>query len=203
MQPHLPILAAILITASGFAGDDDRAKFTEVSEKTANVKREQIRAEINKLERHDWAGEYRGGTGFGDASSLLLAPSSGYLYVNYGCVGIADRNYGTVVLKDGPIRLSFTFENTQHGPFGIASEMALVKWDERRFLISANELIGFCNKVNQGVAQHSIYLQRLGEGIRLQRACQNFRQNIENICCLIQSKHPSSLSGNPPLDPVL
>lgn len=164
MQPALPFIVAILITASAFASDDDRAKLTEAAEAAANVKREQIRAEIKQLGKHECAGEYRGGAGLGDSRLLLLAPSSGYLYENNGCVGVIDRNYGTVVLKDDRLRLSFKFDNTQRGPFGIASEMALVKWGEHRYLIPADEFIGFCNRVNQGLPPQGAYLVRLGDG---------------------------------------
>lgn len=123
-------------------------KFSPIAEAKAEHLRKVIRTEIEQLGSHAWAGEYYFGDGLGVNVTLLIAPESGYLFEWHGCLGLYDRNYGRVKEKNGAIRLSFTYPNKQEGFQGIADEFIPVAWGERKYLVSPDNMIGFCNDVN-------------------------------------------------------
>ncbi|MFH1038275.1 MAG: hypothetical protein V1789_06375 [PVC group bacterium] len=163
--PLLSILSLIALTA--FAGSSDDSKYSDEAENTAKVLREKIPAEIKTLGDHAWAGEYYHGDGRGVNVSLLLAPKSGYLFEWHGCLGLYDRNYGAVSEANGRIRLDFTFENKREGFQGIAEEFIPIPWGPRRYLVPADDVVGFCNDVNGGSEPreyaHGSYLLRAGD----------------------------------------
>jgi hypothetical protein len=100
-------------------------KQSQNAEQAAKSLRITIQDEIAALGNHEWAGEYYEGDGLGVNVSLILAPKSGYVFEWHGCLGLYDRNYGAVTLKDRRIRLSFTFPNKREGFQGIAEEFIL------------------------------------------------------------------------------
>lgn len=130
---------------------EDRSKFTEEARKVADNKREQIKAELVSLgDKHDWAGEYYAGDGLGVNVFFILSPQSGYVFEWRGCLGVYDRNYGGITEGDGKLRLSFTFANKQEGFQGIAEEFIPIAWGPRKYLVPADDIVGFCNQVNAG-----------------------------------------------------
>ena len=80
----------------------------------------------------------------------MLAPSAGYLFEWRGCLGLYDRNYGTVVVANEKPCETITFKSTRVGYKGSAPEKVLIRWGERRYLVAADDVVGFCNQVNQG-----------------------------------------------------
>jgi hypothetical protein len=125
-----------------------------------------IKDEVKKLGNHEWAGEYYYGDGLGVNVSFAIAPTSGYAFEWHGCLGCYDRNFGAVEFKDGRIRLAFTFENKRKGFQGIAPEFIPVAWGPRRYLIPADDVIGFCNGINHGMESRlgsRRYLLRQGD----------------------------------------
>lgn len=158
-------LAICLAVVSNRAGADARNDPEAVH--AANSKRDQIRAEIETLGAHPWAGEYYAGDGLGVNTFLYLAPKAGYVFEWHGCLGLYDRNYGSITEKDGKLNLSFTFENSREGFQGVAPELIPVEWDERRYLIPSDDMVGFCNQVNQGAEPrsdvHGLYFLRRGD----------------------------------------
>jgi hypothetical protein len=143
------------------------ANLSSGTDNAAQAKREAILAEIKTLGDHEWAGEYYSGDGLGVNISLEIAPGSGYLFEWHGCLGLYDRNYGPVAETDNLIHLSFTFENKRKGFRGIAPDFVAVAWGARRYLIPADDLIGFCNNVNEGreprMGRYGFYLLRRGD----------------------------------------
>jgi hypothetical protein len=115
--------------------------------KTAGELRGKIREEISKLPDHEWAGEYYEGDGLGENVAFTVAPRAGYVFEWHGCLGLYGRNYGSVTATNGGLTLSFTFTN-KDGLGGIAKEFVPIAWGKRRYLVPANDLIGFCNAVN-------------------------------------------------------
>jgi len=108
-------IAAILLLASAVSYGEDQEKHSEKADKAAKRQRERILAEIQNLGPHDWAGDYYAGDGLGVNITLSLAPTSGYVFEWHGCLGLYDRNYGTVAWINGCVCLSFTFENARKG----------------------------------------------------------------------------------------
>lgn len=162
------IAVALLVCASfALAEERDEAKYTETAEKTAKQLQERIQAAATALTNHPWAGQYYCGDGLGVNVSLLLAPGAGYVFEWHGCLGLYDRNYGSVTETNSRIRLSFTFKNERKGFQGIAEEFIPVAWGERRYLIPSDDVVGFCNNVNEGTeprdAPHGFYLLRRGD----------------------------------------
>jgi hypothetical protein len=144
MKMSLHITMAVLLASSAIAHSQDREKHSEKAQRVAKLKREKILQEIQKLGPHDWAGEYYAGDGLGVNTSLVLAPSSGYVFEWHGCLGLYDRNYGVVAWTNSRVCLSFTFENTRKGFQGIAPELIPVPWGARQYLVPADDIIGFC-----------------------------------------------------------
>lgn len=167
MKTYLQLVMVLLLTGAATAFGATPVKQSEAAEKSAKAKRERILAEIKKLGDHDWAGEYYSGDGMGVNTSLTLAPRSGYVFEWHGCLGLYDRNYGDVDWRAGRIRLTFTFKNSREGLQGIAPVLILVPWGERRYLVPSNEIVEFCNNVNQGreprPGEHGFFLLRRGD----------------------------------------
>ncbi|MCP4247770.1 MAG: hypothetical protein GY778_12045 [bacterium] len=102
-----------------------------------------------QLGDHPWAGSYYHGDGLGVNADLRIAPESGFVFVWTGCLGVYDRNYGDVVVTDrGTIEFSFTFVNNQDGFRGTAPEVVPIRWSDRRYLIPVDDVVEFCNWVN-------------------------------------------------------
>ena len=77
-----------------------------------------------------------------------------------------DRNYGAVTWEKRRLRLSFTFANKREGFHGIAEEFIPVAWGDRKYLIPADDIVGFCNEVNDGSEPrkgYGSYLMRQGD----------------------------------------
>lgn len=138
----------------------------QADEKAAEV-RSRITTELDTLHSHPWAGSYYKGDGLGVNVSLLLAPTSGYLFEWHGCTGLYDRNYGSVESRNEELRLSFTFPNIREGFQDIAPEFLRVHWGNREYLIPSDDIIGFCNDVNSGTEPrnfvHGRHLLREGD----------------------------------------
>jgi hypothetical protein len=167
MKPSFRRFAALLCTAAVVVDGCDGGKHSETAENAAKHLRARLQAEIKTLGNHDWAGEYYHGDGLGVNVSLLLAPNSGYLFEWHGCLGLYDRNYGSVTCDKGRIRLSFTYKNKRKGFQGIANEFVPVTWGERKYLIPSDDIVGFCNRVNAASEprndMHGFYLLRCGD----------------------------------------
>src|SRR5580658_2242417 len=114
MQASLIWIAAGLSIVVSAAGCAD-AKRSAGAERAAEDRRTRIQAEIKQLGDHPWAGEYYTGDGLGENVSLLIAPSTGYVFEWHGCMGLYDRNFGTATETNSRIRLSFTFPNKREG----------------------------------------------------------------------------------------
>jgi hypothetical protein len=167
MKPYLQISLVLLLVCVAVAADPEQAKHSATAERNAKSKRQAILGEIKKLADHEWAGDYYAGDGLGVNTSVVIAPHSGYVFEWHGCLGLYDRNYGTAVWINGQIRLSFTFENQRKGFQGIAPEFVPVSWGPRRYLVPADDLVSFCNDINQGreprTSSHGSQLLRRGD----------------------------------------
>jgi hypothetical protein len=137
------------------------------AESTANGLREQIASECKGLHNHMWAGKYYEGDGLCVNVSFDFAPKSGFVFEWHGCVGLYDRNYGSVNWTNNRLHLTFTFENKREGFEGIAPDLIPVPWGDRQYLVPADDVIGFCNRVNEGSEprgnMHGFYLLRIGD----------------------------------------
>ena len=145
----------------------DDPKFCGRAERKAKSLSQQIKMEIAQLKNHEWAGEYYEGDGLGENVSLVIAPKHGYVFEWHGCLGLYDRNYGDVTSTNDRIQFSFAFTNKQEGFEGIASEFILIRWGDRKYLVPANAVVGFCNDVNSGreprKQPHGRFLLRRGD----------------------------------------
>ena len=169
-------LAAVFVlsSAAGCNHESSATNFSSVPEKfessaetAATKKQAAILAEVAKLGDHEWAGEYYAGDGLGVNVSLTIAPKSGYMFEWHGCLGTYDRNYGAVTTSNGQLHLAFTFENKREGFRGIAPDFVPISWGQRRYLVPADDVVGFCNNVNEGreprTGVHGFYLLRRGD----------------------------------------
>lgn len=123
--------------------------------------------ELKTLRPHKWAGIYYLGDGLGVNISLSIAPKTGYLFEWRGCLALYDRNYGNVTEKDDRVRIDFTLNNNSKDSKTLPSEFFIVNWGPRHYLIPADEMIDFCNFVNNGMEPrsdiHGMFLLRKGD----------------------------------------
>ena len=132
------------------AGVQDDPKFTPEAEQAEKDRRSKIEAEIQTLGDHPWAGSYYQGDGTGVNQRILLSPKAGFVFTWHGCLGLYDRNFGEVRQEKDVLTLKFTYPNSRKGFQGIASDLVLIRWGERRYLVPADEVAEFCNAVNSG-----------------------------------------------------
>ncbi len=107
----------------------------------------QIRAELDSKDPAWWAGEYGRGDGYVN-DSLMLSPRSGFSFATHGCEGLYDRTFGSVVETNGLVALHRQVEPVEKG--FRAGPYLPVRWGNRTFLISTNELGNFCKDVARG-----------------------------------------------------
>lgn len=166
MKTHRCLTIVLLLTSTVFAADQQEPTLSGSAQRTADKMRKEILAEVKRLGHHDWAGDYYEGDGLGANILLAVAPKSGYVFEWHGCLGLYGRNYGTTAWTNSRIKLSFTYEN-KPGFGGIAPEFIPVSWKSRRYLVPADDIIGFCNNVNMGreprMNVHGSYLLRRGD----------------------------------------
>ncbi len=171
MKIQLPIILVLLLVRAAIGAavgaEPESSKLSPSAERNAQNRTAAILAEIKGLGDHEWAGKYYAGDGLGVNQSIVIAPAAGYVFEWHGCLGLYDRNYGTARQLNDVIRLSFTFENQRKGFQGIAPEFVPVSWGARRYLIPADDFVGFCNDINQGREprneSHGSYLMRTGD----------------------------------------
>ncbi len=174
LQYFLTLVALVSVNLSCSSGGpkistsaEGTAKRSEGAASTAHSLREQIASESKALHHHPWAGEYYEGDGLGVNVSFDLAPKSGFVFEWHGCGGLYDRNYGSVEWTNNCVHLTFTFENTRQGFQGIAPDLIPITWGDRQYLVPADDVIGFCNRVNDGSEPrgniHGFYLLRMGD----------------------------------------
>ena len=139
----------------GSASDlDDELRVKQSDSVVAIVakKKAAIREELSRLAKTDyWAGEYFYGDHVGVNSTILLAPESGFVFEWRGCLGLYDRNYGTVKVRDKKLELHCELPNDPDNGFeGVATSLLPLKWGDRNYLLDASKIVEFCNAYNAG-----------------------------------------------------
>ncbi len=144
---------------------DDR--FSSRTEDLAGIQRQAILKEARLVQEPHWAGEYYYGDGLGVNVSLTLAPGSGFVFEWHGCLGLYDRNLGTVETVGDRIVLKPEFVNNRKGFQGIATEFYWIRWGERSYLVATDKVQDFCNSINGGFeprdGEHGRFLLKEGD----------------------------------------
>ena len=126
-------------------------KWTAEATRAFEERKRLIEDELKELKDHEWAGRYYYGDGLGTSVSLEVAPRSGVTFYGNSDTGPYDRNFGSVEEGRGGIKLTFEFDNDREGFQGIAGEYHVVRWGGRRYLVSQEKLVAFCNAINAGM----------------------------------------------------
>jgi hypothetical protein len=144
------LCSTILGHPGGKATADDLVKQSAAIKQVAGKRSASIDAELARLgPEHAWAGKYYYGDGLGVNVNLAVAPESGFVFEWEGCLGLYDRNYGSIRLRDDRLQLSCELRNDAKGGFGaIPTDFTPIRWGGRHYLIPSEQLIGFCNAVN-------------------------------------------------------
>ena len=123
--------------------------FSQESRRNLEKRKSVIQNEIDEPKSPPWAGRYRYGS-MVSSFQLTLAPESGFAFSSSGCVGIYGLNYGTVQVTDGMLKL-VPLEKNRRGDFwGISTELLLISWGERRYVIPPTQILNFINAINAG-----------------------------------------------------
>jgi hypothetical protein len=120
-------------------------------EKIAQSRGTQISRELQRASTGlpDWSGKYFKGDGTGENIDLWLAPRAGFFFEWNGCLGVYDRNYGSVKGTSGRLRLQCELPNNPGKGFeGTATDFVPLRWGERHYLVPMPEMVDFCNAVN-------------------------------------------------------
>jgi hypothetical protein len=153
MTHVLTILAGLsLVTGAQEGAEKERRVAEELAAATARIER--IRAEVEDLGEHPWAGAYYNG-GLGMSVALYAAPEAGFVYQWTGCLGVYDLNHGDIVeVRDGWMRVELEIDPTLNDGWGSGRHMSpallAFRWGERRYLIPECEAMSFVNAVNSG-----------------------------------------------------
>jgi hypothetical protein len=123
-------------------------KLSRWTDQLFEARSERIEREISRLEKHQWAGKYQRGLALGDNTWLAIAPQEGFVFQERGCVGVYDRNMGSVAYEKGRLKLSFLFHNDDKSP--LTAEIIPVPWGQRMYLVGQNQMHEFCDSVNRG-----------------------------------------------------
>ena len=129
---------------------EENPKYSAKADARVQQLRKKIEEEVSTLKLDQWAGHYYFGDGLGVNVSLNITPKAGFVFEWHGCLGLYDRNYGKVHEKDNEIHLTFELENKREGFQGISPAFLPIKWGERRYLIATDEVVEFCNAINDG-----------------------------------------------------
>ena len=102
----------------------------------------------------EWAGEYYEGDGLGENVVMAIAPDEGVAATWLGCGGPLAYNEGSVEDLHGG-RLAFQFNRPNSNKHGIRigifrSEVTLVRWGPRRYLLADEEMMDFVNAIHHG-----------------------------------------------------
>jgi len=100
---------ALVLLLGAACGSRERRE--EALEREIAERRAKVEAEIARLgPDHPWAGKYYGGDLLGFNTALLVAPDSGCLALQFGCVGTYGSNWGKVRAEGA--RLTLLFERS-------------------------------------------------------------------------------------------
>jgi hypothetical protein len=102
-------------------------------------------------DNRDIAGEYYHGDGLGSNNSLTLRENSTFSFNLRGCVGTYDDNDGTFRRVNDYLVMSPTKPIADDSSSGMATKFLLVGWGKRQYLIPDDDLLKFCNYINQGM----------------------------------------------------
>jgi hypothetical protein len=176
MRTRSAVLAMLLVGAAvGAAVAQERwddLRFSPLAEKQAKSRRAAIEAESMAPGAQEWAGLYYAGDGLGDNRSLALALVSGFVFELSGCGGLIDRNLGAVTVVEGVVHLDCHLPDAGSSSDRFATSLVPITWGRRHYLVPVDDIVGFCNEVNQGDEPrsdvHGRYLLRRGDqGIRV------------------------------------
>lgn len=134
--------------------NNQEVKLSDNSNEEARIYLSNIKAEIRRLGKHDWAGEYSFGDGLGMNADLLIAPNSGFLFTWSGCL-IREQGFGDLKVENNKIILNYKNVATDWSDW---SELLMVKWGDVRFLIPSTRIIDFCNFINSGLDPKELFL---------------------------------------------
>lgn len=138
----------------------------EAEERVGQIRRA-VELEAAALGADHWAGSYYFGDGMGVNSYVSIAPNSGFAFEWHGCLGTYDRNYGTVELVDGELRLQFEFPNSREGFEGLHESFVPIRWGDRQYLVAVEEMVELCNAVNQGEGRLFMLLKETEEPLKV------------------------------------
>lgn len=103
--------------AASIASARDHEISERLSAATSSALKKQvarIKQEVRQLPSgNEWAGSYYKGDGLGMNVTLSPAPKSGFVYQNYGCMGLSDQNSGAVHASPNGLVLTFHFSEEE------------------------------------------------------------------------------------------
>jgi hypothetical protein len=121
------------------------------AEREAALQRaDRIEAEVAELKDHDWAGRYSTGGGL-NGLTVLVAPRNGVVFVHWSDIGDHDRNHGDIrEIQADRLMLDLAIDPRLGEKELFWSEMLIVRWGPRRYLLSTQGVKRFCNEYNSG-----------------------------------------------------
>ncbi len=123
--------------------------------------REEFSAKVGELRDHDWAGTYAQVMIWTLGVRCLSLTEADALWFETGKLRPGPVMRGCVVGFDGvTLRLALPTDRHVLRWGDLDSELVLVRWGDRRYLVASEELIDFCNDINGGEPLHELHLVR-------------------------------------------
>lgn len=149
-RKNLCLLLSFLLIALSFAKTNAQSRYSKEIQAEFSVRKDKIQTELSRLQTNEWAGEYNVHGLF-----LFLAPKAGFAFYMSG--GDYDANwenfllnYGTIQFSETKIKLTPELPNKEEVLPSYSTELLPILWDERHYLIPADEVVEFINYVNIG-----------------------------------------------------
>lgn len=103
------------------------------------------------ISESELSAEYYRGDGLGVRCYMNLSKNRTFNFRWEGCLGTYDKNEGSYTIENGTLVLSPKHPNIREGGSKMLPTRFLsVKWGNRLYLIPEDEVIKFCNEINQG-----------------------------------------------------
>lgn len=148
------IIALVVLSLTSCTHTDDKPAWMVQREKQEALAKEQmpaIKAEIEQLEGHPWAGHYSTGGGL-SGSVVYLAPEAGFVFLKWADIG-SDWYRGQCTYENGRIKLTYVMPEDEYASKRMPEELVLVRWGGRNYLLSGR-LVGniqyFCDSIIRG-----------------------------------------------------
>ncbi|MCA8989002.1 MAG: hypothetical protein KDA78_15260 [Planctomycetaceae bacterium] len=107
--------------------------------------RAQVDQQLSSIKDHPWAGIYTHSEFENENQGWLAISPDNLFYCTYSLAGyLLEKNCGEVRFEDGRLVFKYLFDEQEYGKVSETSQLQIVNWGARRYLVQDENMIGFC-----------------------------------------------------------